>query len=121
MNTVTVLGAGLAMTLYQLFAGYAGAYGIMTAVSGLLLSLMALGGGEGWLRTLAVSLTAKKRNGERTMNGGKVKSLLLGLAGGFVLAAFLSPLRCPFWIPLIVAVVGLVLSFVLKEKGGAPA
>ena len=114
-----VMGIGLAVTAYRLFAGYAGTYGAMVAVCGAGLSMNALGGGAGYLRTLAVSLTSRKKNGVRAERGVKSKSLLTGLTSGFMLAAALSKFDYIIWIPVGVAIIGLILSFVIPEKGGA--
>ncbi len=115
---LTVAGAGLAVTAYRLIAGYAGTYGAMVAVCGAVLGLNALGGGAGYLRTLAVSLTSSMKNGVRTESGVRSKSLLTGVTFGFVLAAALCSFEFSPLIPALVAAAGLILSFVIPEKGG---
>ena len=62
----------------------------MAGISGALLSLQALGSGQGWLSTLAQSLTAKMTDGVRLPQPGSGKSLLAGMTGGFTLAALLT-------------------------------
>ena len=111
-----VFGLGAAVLCYQLFAGYAGTYGIAVGVSGAVLSLQALGGELGFLRSLAQSLTAKKASGARVQNDVRLKSLLTGVVTGFILSAVLSALYIPWWIPVIIMAVGLVLGLVFKEK-----
>ena len=85
-------------------------------VSGAVLSLQALGGKLGFLRSLAQSLTAKKASGARVQNDVRLKSLLTGVVTGFILSAVLSALYIPWWIPVIIMAVGLVLGLVFKEK-----
>lgn len=96
---LAIMGAGLAVTAYRLFAGCAGTYGAMVAVCGAGLSMNALGGGAGYLRTLAVSLTSRMKNGVRAESGVKSKSLLTGVTFGFVLAAALCKFDYTVWIP----------------------
>lgn len=116
-----IFGAGFSVTVYQLCAGYAGTYGVMVAVSGAGIGLNALGGTGGYLQTLAVSFTSRKLGGIRIANGVKSKSLLTGVTLGSVLAASLSALSYPFWIPLIVAAVGLILALAIPSKQGGAA
>lgn len=72
--------------------GSASAMTSMAGISGALLSLQALGGGQGWLYSLAQSLTATKQNGVRVAQNGKLTSLLTGMTGGFAAATLLTSL-----------------------------
>lgn len=55
----------------------------MAGLSGIVLSLQALGSKEGILYSLAESFTAGKVDGMRTARDGKIKSLIIGLISGF--------------------------------------
>ena len=111
-----VAGLGAAVLCYQLFAGYAGTYGIMVAVSGAVLSLQALGGSSGFFGRLAKSVVSKKLNGVRTADETRVKSLLTGTAAGFAVSACLSALSVPWWAGLIIMAAGIALDVVLGRK-----
>lgn len=120
MNYGLVLaGAGAASAAYHIFAGYAGTYGAMVALSGAAVSLNALGGGTGYLHTLVSSLTARKVNGVRRINSSGLNSALTGLTIGFLVSAALSPFYYTIWLPLAAVFAGLVLCAVLPSKGGA--
>lgn len=112
-----IIGLGAAVLCYQLFAGYAGTYGIMVAVSGAVLSLQALGGSSGFFGRLAKSVVSKKLNGVRTADETRVKSLLTGTAAGFAVSACLSALSVPWWIGLIIMAAGIALDVVLGRNG----
>ena len=95
LDLVSALGGGVAGILGCLAftgVGTASAATSMAGVSGILLSLEALGGKSGWLRTLAQSLTAQKQNGARLEQTGKLQSLLTGLTGGFALSTVVTSL-----------------------------
>ena len=79
--------------VYLAFAGtYAPEDGVMAGIAGALLSLEALGGGQGKLYALAESLTSKAAGGVRTARRGKIDGLLTGLTLGFAAAAALAGL-----------------------------
>lgn len=112
-------GAGGALVIYQFFAGRAVFADSMPAISGALVSIMALGRGNGFLYRFATSLTSKKTGGARFANGEKAGALLSGASYGFTLGALLSLI--PFgWLPVIVGgaslIAGLVLALVFGNK-----
>ena len=76
------------------FVGFdtANAQSTMAGISGIVLSLQALGGKSGLIYSMAESFTAKKNNGIRIPQDGKIKSLLIGIAAGFGTITALSSL-----------------------------
>ena len=86
-----LLGLLAGAAVYLAFAGtFAPEDGIMAGIAGALLSLEALGGGQGKLYALAESLTSKAEGGVRTARRGKIDGLLTGLTLGFAAAAALA-------------------------------
>ena len=118
-----VLGLGLAMSCYQLLAGFTGTYGIAVAVSGAVLSLEALGGSLGLMGELARSLLVQKAGGLRLPDDNRLNSLFTGAAAGFALSAALSALYIPWWLGLVLALGAAAVSLVLGRtaKGKAVA
>lgn len=107
-----LLGAGLALAVYQLFAWRATYQDVMAAVSGALLALAALGGRSSLLRRLVLSLTARKDGTGRIARDGACGALLAGLAAGFGLGIPLS-LTGFGLTPLIVGGAALIAALVL--------
>ncbi|MBE6910194.1 MAG: zinc-ribbon domain-containing protein [Ruminococcaceae bacterium] len=91
---LTALGAVFALALYLAFAGIetAGAGTAMAGIAGALAAVQSLGSRDGFLYSLAESLTAKQVNGVRTAQTGRIRSLLGGTALGFALFTVLSAL-----------------------------
>ncbi len=90
---LTALGAVIGLVLYLAYAGIeAGPGSTMAGIAGALASIQALGSRQGFTYSLAESLTAKKLNGARVAQTGKIKSLLGGVALGFALFTALSAL-----------------------------
>lgn len=121
---VLLLGAGGALALYQFFAGNAFWTDTMSALSGALLSVQALGRGNGFLYTLAQSLTAKSSGKTRIAQSEKSVSLLTGVTYGFTLGALVSV--TPFGIlPVILGAAcitaGIVLTVVFGNRKEAAA
>lgn len=114
-------GAGLSVTAYQLFAGYAGEYGAMVAVCGAAVSLNALGGGKGYLYNLVLSLTSRRTGGVRRSSNVRFKSALTGMTLGFTIAAVLSHFHYPVWIALSVAALGIIFTLIIPDRGGDAA
>jgi hypothetical protein len=82
-----LVGIILGIIIYFAFTGLdiASAATAMAGISGAALSLEALGGKNGWIYQMAASLTAKKVDGVRTLQDGKINSLLGGLTAGFAI------------------------------------
>ncbi len=81
---LTGLAAGAACCVG--FTGFANApASSMAGISGALLSLQAIGRKDGNLYELAGSLTSGKVDGERIVQNGRAKSLLLGISIGFAI------------------------------------
>lgn len=114
---LTVAGFGAAVICYQLFAGYAGTYGIAVAVSGAVVSLQALGGNTGFFGSLARSVVSRKINGVRTAAESRVNGLLTGAVLGFTVSAALSRFYIPWWIGGGIMVLGIILSLIFDRKG----
>jgi hypothetical protein len=82
-----VIGVVLGGALYFAFAGEnASPDTAMAGIAGAVLSLEALGAGDGPIYTLVQSLTSRARNGVRTAMRGKCDGLLTGMALGFAIA-----------------------------------
>lgn len=82
-----VIGVVLGGALYFAFAGEnVSADTAMAGIAGAVLSLEALGAGDGPIYTLVQSLTSRARNGVRTAMRGKCDGLLTGMALGFAIA-----------------------------------
>lgn len=64
----------------------------MAGISGIVLSLQALGSKEGFLYSLAASFTAQKVDGVRTAAFGRIKSLIIGMITGFASITALTSL-----------------------------
>ena len=107
-----MLGAGLALIAYQAFAGDASLTDTMSAISGALLSIMALGRGNGFLWSMAQSITARKTGKMRTAQKEKLQGMLTGMTFGFTLGALVTFI--PFgWLPVILGGVLLVAGIIL--------
>ena len=89
-----IIGYLIGMVTNFAFVGFdtANAQSTMAGISGIILSLQALGGKSGLIYSLAESFTAKKSNGIRMPQGGKTKSLLIGSVAGFGTITALSSL-----------------------------
>ena len=86
-----LIGILIGTLLYFVFTGkHASILTLMPGISGILLSLEALGGGKGKLYILALSLTSGKTNGIRTSRQGRCEDFLTGLMLGFVIAIVVS-------------------------------
>ena len=86
-----VVGVVLGGALYFAFAGEnASPDTAMAGIAGAVLSLEALGAGNGAIYTLVQSLTSRKRNGVRTAMRGKCDGLFTGMALGFAIATALT-------------------------------
>jgi hypothetical protein len=86
------LGILLGVIIYFAFTGVdlACAATTMAGISGVALSLEALGGKSGWIYQMAASLTAKKVQGVRTLQDGKINSLLGGMTAGFAIVTAMT-------------------------------
>ena len=85
-----ITGAVLGIALYLFFTGAPSASSMMAGISGILLSLKALGGRNGFLYSIVESLTAVKTNGVRTAQNERIDSLLGGSTLGFAAITALS-------------------------------
>lgn len=87
-----LLGIVLGAAAYYVFVGpdNASAATAMPGIAGALITLEALGSGNGKLYELARSLTSRISNGIREEAKGRCDGLLTGIALGFVLATVLS-------------------------------
>ena len=85
------LGIVIGAAAYFAFVGHNNVTGktAMVGISGVLLSLEALGG-SGRLYELAVSLTSRVTNGMREVARGKCEGLLIGMTIGFTLTTIVS-------------------------------
>ena len=72
--------------------GSASAQTTMAGISGIVLSLEALGSKEGFLYSFAESFTAQKVDGVRTAAFGRIKSLIIGMITGFAFITALTSL-----------------------------
>ena len=119
-----LLGAGGALIVYQFFAGSTTLIDTMPAISGALLSVQALGSGNGFIYRMAQSLTARVSGNTRLAQSEKVSGLLSGITYGFTLGALVSSI--PFgWLPVILGgacvIAGIVLTIVFGNKKEAAA
>lgn len=87
-----IIGFFLGSYIYFVYAGVdtASASTTMAGISGAVLSLEALGGKSGWIYQMATSLTAKKIQGVRVPQDGKIASLLGGVTAGFAVITAMS-------------------------------
>ncbi len=87
-----LFGVLLGIIIYFVFTGVdiASAATAMAGISGAVLSLEALGGQSGWIYQMAASLTAKKVEGVRTLQDGKINSLLGGITAGFAIVTAMT-------------------------------
>ncbi len=87
-----VIGLALGVALYFVFAGIktASVATTMAGISGMLLSLEALGGRSGWIFQMARSLTSKVQNRMRSAVESSMSGLLTGMTAGFALVTVLS-------------------------------
>ncbi|WP_081664811.1 zinc-ribbon domain-containing protein [Butyrivibrio sp. FCS006] len=76
---------------YIAFAGINNVSAItsMAGIAGAVVALQAVGQKDGWIYRIAQSLTAKKINGIRTSQDGKITSLLGGVALGFAIVTII--------------------------------
>ncbi len=89
-----LIGVVIGVFAYFAFTGFENASAIttMAGISGILLSLGALGSRDGFLYKFAESLTSKMQNGVRTTQNGKLAGLLAGMTGGFALVTAFTAL-----------------------------
>ncbi len=89
-----LIGVVIGVFAYFAFTGFENASAIttMAGISGILLSLGALGSRDGFLYKFAESLTSKVQNGVRTAQNGKLAGLLAGMTGGFALVTAFTAL-----------------------------
>ena len=89
---LVLVGLILGVLIYIGFVGFDNASLVttMAGISGAVLSLEALGGGNGWIYKMAESLTAKKEDGVRVAQDGKISSLLGGMTAGFAVITAMS-------------------------------
>lgn len=114
-----LLGEGVALILYQFFAGSAELTDTMSAISGSVLAVIAMGRGGGSIFHLAQSFTAKKVGGIRVAQTEKANGLLSGAAYGFALGATVSAI--PFgYLPVVIGsvcvIAGIAFAIVLNNK-----
>ena len=108
-----LIGVGFALIAYQAFAGETSLTDTMSAISGALLSVMALGRGGGFFWNMAQSLTAKKMGGKRLAQKEKIQGMLSGVTFGFALGAAITFI--PFgWLSVILGGVSLVAGIILS-------
>ena len=89
-----LIGVVIGILAYFAFTGFENASGIttMAGISGIMLSLGALGSRDGFLYKFAESLTSKVQNGVRTAQNGKLTGLFAGMTGGFALVTAFTAL-----------------------------
>lgn len=120
MQPVALLfGIGIALIIYNFMVGFAYIGYSIVGLSALILTLNSLGGGNGFIRRLVASITAKKINGQRTENSEMITSILSGVSIGFVLSVALSTIPfeyTPYYAGCAVLVVALILLIVLGKK-----
>ncbi len=115
-------GFGASAALYLFMAGNWGLEGIMVGIAGALCAVEALGEKNGFISSLAASLSAKRMpDKSKILDSGKYKSILLGATAGFIVMAAVCGMEVelPDWswiVALSVALLGLVLSLVLKNR-----
>lgn len=120
MQLVALLfGIGIALIIYNFMVGFAYIGHSIVGLSALILTLNSLGGGNGFIRRLVASITAKKINGQRTENSGMITGILSGVSIGFVLSVALSTIPfeyTPYYAGCAVLVIALILLIVLGKK-----
>lgn len=110
-----LFGLGAALIVYNFMVGFAFIGYSIVGVSSIILTLNAIGG-NGFIRRLAASITAKKMQKQRTENTGMLNCLLSGVAIGFVLSVILSAI--PFeYTPYIAGCVAIITAIVLAILG----
>ena len=90
-----IIGAIVGAALYVAFAGYEEACSdtAMAGIAGVMISLEAMGRKNSWLYKMAVSVTAKARDGVKTIRENAANGLFTGLAAGFAVATIILWIR----------------------------
>lgn len=121
-----LIGAGIAMIAYNFFSGYGNMRGIAIAVSGSLLSMKAIGQGNGLIRRFLGIFMRKSQSKLQGMNqnvGEKnnelIQGILTGTSFGFMLAipvALINYRWTHLIIGIVLFIVGVVLFNVMKNS-----
>lgn len=90
-----IIGAIVGAALYVAFAGYEEACSdtAMAGIAGVMISLEAMGRKNSWLYKMAVSVTAKARDGVKTIRENAANGLFTGMAAGFAVATIILWIR----------------------------
>ncbi len=115
-----LMGAGTALAFYNLFASRISLEDSMAAISGIFLSLSALGAQGGFIYCLARSIMSKKLANGRIPDTGKANALVSGLGMGCTLAVPLSIIPFGYWAYILgglMLVCGIVLHLTVGRKG----
>lgn len=119
-NTGAILtGAGLSLILYNFFVANANLGTTMVAITGMILSLQALGSQNGFIFRMARSLMSKKLGNHRVSNDVRANAFISGIGMGSVLAIPLSVLPfgfIPYIIGVFLFIIGIIISFAIRGK-----
>ena len=119
-NTGAILtGVGLSLILYNFFVANANLGETMVAITGIILSLQALGSQNGFIFRMARSIMSKKLGNNRMSNDAKANAFISGIGMGSVLAIPLSVLPfgfIPYLIGIFLFIIGIILSFAIRGK-----
>ena len=90
-----IFGAMVGAGLYVAFAGFEEACSdtAMAGIAGVIISLEAMGRKNSWLYKIATSVTAKAKDGVRTIRENAANGLFTGLAVGFAVATIILWIR----------------------------
>ncbi len=116
---ILIFGVGISPLVYRFISGGIGVNAAITAVMGILLSIMASGSQSGWIFNLARSWTSKKQNGIRHPRESKAAALLIGLSIGWGLAIPLFAFdlgKIPYFICLGLIVLGILLNLIIRPR-----
>lgn len=113
-----IMGVGLSLMLYSFFTGTPSLTKSMAGISGAFVAVAALGKKNGWIRSMAQALTAKKEGATRLLNEAGTKRLMAGMTAGFAAAVPLSALPIaddPVWkhLNMILGIALLLLALIV--------
>lgn len=117
--SILLFGTGAALIIYNFMVGFAYIGNSIVGISALILTINSLGSGNGFIRRLAASITAKKIQEQRTENSSMLISMLSGLTIGFALSVILSTIPfeyTPYYAGCVALTTALILTILEKKN-----